>query len=167
MRGKRAPKRKITPDSKYGNVLVAKFINRIMRDGKKTTAEKVVYDAFAFIDAQLKAKKISPEFVIDIKNSLQLFEQAIKTIAPVLEVKGRRIGGANYQVPMPVRGDRKYYLAFSWLLEAANKRKGKPMSEKLALELIDVISGTGETLKTKDNVHRMAEANRAFAHFAR
>lgn len=165
MRGKQAPKRKITPDVKYNNVLVAKFINRVMIHGKKSTAEKIVYETFDIIDDKIKNKKI--EGMKDGVTSLDVFDQAVKNITPSVEVKGRRIGGANYQVPIPVRGDRRFYLAFSWMLEAARNRKGTAMSNRLASEIIDIYNNTGTAIKKKEDVQRMAEANRAFAHFAR
>ena len=165
MRGKQAPKRKIAPDVKYNNIVVAKFINRIMLHGKKSIAEKIVYDAFDIIADQIKNKKI--EGMKEGVTVLDFFDQAVKNITPSVEVKGRRIGGANYQVPTPVRGDRRYYLAFLWILESARKRKGRSMAEKLAYELIDIYNNTGTAIKKKEDVQRMAEANRAFAHFAR
>lgn len=165
MRGKQATKRKIDPDPKYNNLLVAKLINRVMEKGKKFQARKIVYQALEIIDQKIKNNEI--ENLGDIKNSVELFDQAIKNIAPVVEVKGRRIGGANYQIPIQVRGDRRYFLAFSWLLTSAKSRKGKPISEKLALEIIEAFNNTGESIRVKDNIQRMAEANRAFAHFAR
>lgn len=155
MRGKKAPKRKIQPDYKYNNVQIAKFINYLMKDGKKTVAQKVVYTCFDIIKEKTK------------KNPIEIFDKAMKNISPVLEVKSRRIGGANYQVPMQVRSDRRFVLASRWLLEAANGRKGKPMSEKLADELMDAANLQGEAVRKKQNVQKMAEANRAFAHYAR
>lgn len=155
MRGKPAPKRKIKADYRYHNLEVAKFINYIMTRGKKTVAQKVVYDALDIISQKTK------------KNPLEVFNLAVKNVSPVLEVKGRRVGGANYQIPMPVRGDRKLSLAFRWLIAAAKARKGKPMREKLASELIDASNKEGAAIKKREDVHKMAEANKAFAHFAR
>jgi len=155
MRGKRAPKRKIKPDIKYNNVNVAKFINYIMKKGKKSVAEKILYSSFEIIQEKTK------------KDPLEVFEQAIKNVTPILEVKGRRVGGANYQVPVPVKGTRKFQLASRWILEAARSRKGIPMREKLALELIDAYNNEGNAIKKKQDVQRMAEANKAFSHFAR
>ncbi len=155
MRGKRAPKRKIKPDIKYNNVNVAKFINYIMKKGKKSVAEKILYSSFEIIQEKTK------------KDPLEIFEQAIKNVTPILEVKGRRVGGANYQVPVPVKGTRKFQLASRWILEAARSRKGIPMREKLALELIDAYNNEGNAIKKKQDVQRMAEANKAFSHFAR
>ena len=154
MRGKQAPKRKIAPDPKFNSVKIAKFINYIMRRGKKTTAQKVVYGAFEIISDRIKGDPI------------QIFEKAIKNISPNLEVKSRRIGGANYQIPKVVSSDRKLVLAYRWLINAAKSRKGKPMSEKLADEIMSAAKGEGEAVKKREDTHRMAEANRAFAHFA-
>jgi len=155
MRHKKAPKRKIQPDSKYQSLVVGKFINHVMRDGKKSTAQTVVYDCFDIIKEKTK------------KDPEEVFETALKNVTPALEVKSRRVGGANYQIPIPVRGDRKNTLAFRWIIDAARSRKGKPMREKLANELMDAAQGEGAAMKKKNDVHRMAEANKAFAHFAR
>ncbi|MFH0951697.1 MAG: 30S ribosomal protein S7 [Patescibacteria group bacterium] len=154
MRSKQAPKRKIPPDPKYHSLLVQKFINQVMLSGKKSIAQKIVYQAFE--KASEKSKK----------EPLAGFEEAIKNISPILEVKSRRIGGANYQVPVEVRGERKTTLAFRWLIEVAKKKKGKPMAEKLAEEIVAAQKKEGEAIKKREDVHRMAEANRAFAHFA-
>lgn len=155
MRGKQAPKRQLIPDPKFGNALVAKLVNTIMLDGKKTVAQAVVYDAFDLIQERTK------------QDPLEIFDRALKNVMPLLEVKSKRVGGANYQVPMPVRGDRRYILAFRWLITAARAKKGKPMSEKLAAEIIAASNEEGDAVKKKQDVQRMAEANRAFAHFAR
>ncbi|PJE76646.1 30S ribosomal protein S7 [Candidatus Uhrbacteria bacterium CG10_big_fil_rev_8_21_14_0_10_48_16] len=155
MRGKQAPKRELTPDPKYANVYVTKLINYIMQDGKKSTAQKVVYDAFTLI-----AEKTQ-------ENPLEVFERAMKNVMPSLEVKSRRVGGANYQVPMSVRGDRRYVLAYRWVITAARAKKGRPMAVKLSDELIAAANSEGDAIKKKQDVQRMAEANRAFAHFAR
>ena len=155
MRGKQAPRRPITPDPKYGNTLVSKFTNYCMKSGKKNVAEKIVYGAFNLIEDKTK------------QPPLPVFEEAIKNVMPLIEVRGRRIGGANYQIPIPVRGDRKYSLAFRWILNAARTKKGRPMHEKLAAELMAAANREGDTVKKKNDVHKMAEANRAFAHFAR
>ncbi len=154
MRGKKAPKRKVAPDPKFGNLLVAKFINLVMSRGKKTTAQRVVYQSFEEIVKKTK------------KEPLEIFEAAIKNVSPTVEVKSRRIGGANYQVPIEVRGGRKNALAMRWIIGVARKRKGKPMSVKLAQEFIEAADKQGDAMKKKEDVHRMAEANRAFAHFA-
>jgi small subunit ribosomal protein S7 len=153
MRHKRAPKREILPDSKYNRVDVAKFINYIMRRGKKSLAEKIVYKAFEEVNR------------ITNEDPLKIFDEAIKNISPLLEVKSRRIGGANYQIPVPVPPHRRFILASRWIIEAAKNRKGKPMFEKLAEELIAASKGEGAAFKKKQDVHRMAEANKAFAHF--
>lgn len=155
MRGKRAGTRDIAPDNKYGSVLIAKLINYVMKDGKKSTATRVVYDAFAIIEEETK------------KTAVEVFDEALKNIMPAVEVKSKRVGGANYQVPMPVRGERKYALAYRWVLLAARGKKGRPMCEKLAEELMLAAKGEGEAVKKRAEVQRMAEANRAFAHFAR
>lgn len=155
MRGKKAKKRQILPDPKYGNVYIAKFINYIMLDGKKSTAQKVVYDAFDIVGEKTK------------QNPVDIFDQAIKNIMPSLEVKSKRVGGANYQIPMPVRGERRYVLAFRWLIASARSKKGRPMAEKIAAEFIAAANNEGDAMKKKQDVQKMAEANRAFAHFAR
>lgn len=154
MRGKQAPKRKIAPDPEYNNTAVTKFINYIMLHGKKGTAQKIVYGAFDIIKEKTK------------KEPLDVFNQAVKNVSPVLEVKARRIGGANYQVPIEVRGERRFNLGSRWIIEAAKSRKGKPMQEKLAQELMDAAEKQGDAIKKREDVHRMAEANKAFAHFA-
>jgi len=155
MRGKPAPKRKIEGDAKFNDVNVAKFINYIMKGGKKTVAEKILYGSFEIIK---KDTKQDPRHV---------FNKAIKRIAPLVEVRGKRVGGANYQVPFQVRGERRFNLACRWMLEAANARKGKPMAEKLAAEILDASKGEGAAAKKREMVHKMAEANKAFAHFSR
>ena len=155
MRGKQAIKRDIAPDAKYGSVLLAKFINYVMQDGKKSVAQSIVYGAFDIIAAKEK------------KNALQVFEEAVKTVQPQLEVRSRRVGGANYQVPLPVRGERQNSLAFRWIIGAARAKKGQPMAAKLATVLVETSQGIGDAIKKYDDVMRMAEANKAFAHFAR
>lgn len=155
MRGKKAPKRKIKPDVKYNNLNVAKFINTIMKKGKKSIAQKIIYDSFDLISEKTK------------KNSLEVFTQAIKNVAPLLEVRSRRVGGANYQIPVPVKGDRKLMLAYRWIVEAARSRKGAAMSQKLADEIVNAYNREGTAIKKRETVHKMAEANRAFAHFGR
>lgn len=154
-RGKQTPKRYILPDPLFQNDLLAKFINFLMERGKKTLAQSIVYGAFDII----KKKKN--------ENPLTVFEQAIDKLRPQVEVRSRRVGGANYQVPMPVAGYRQNALAFRWLITAAKSRKGKSMKEKLAEELMDILEGVGAAMKKKEDVNRMAEANKAFAHFAR
>jgi small subunit ribosomal protein S7 len=148
--------RKLNPDRKYNSVLVQRLINKVMLDGKKQVAERAVYDAMA-----MAAKKVKND------DPLAVFEKAIKNVYPSLEVKSRRVGGANYQIPFPVQGNRQQHLAYMWFVQAARARKGMPMSERLASEMIDAINQTGAAYKKKEDTHRMAEANRAFAHFAR
>jgi len=155
MRGKRAPVREIAPDPKYNNFLVAKFVNAIMKHGKKSVAQKIIYGAFDFIEKKAK------------KDPLQVFEEAMRNVGPTLETRSRRVGGANYQVPMPVRTERRVALTFRWILDAARKVKGMPMAEKLANELLSASQNQGDAIKKKMDVQRMAEANKAFAHFAR
>jgi len=155
MRGKRALKRKILPDPKYKSEKIAKFINYVMRKGKKTLAQKIVYQAFDLIRERAK------------EDPLKIFERAINNAGPVVELKSRRIGGANYQIPFPVNDERHFTLACRWIIEAAKSRKGRPMVEKLAEEIILAADGQGAAIKKKEDVHRMAEANRAFAYFAR
>ncbi|MBI2607798.1 MAG: 30S ribosomal protein S7 [Candidatus Doudnabacteria bacterium] len=146
---------KVNADYKYNNIKVAKFINYIMERGKKTVAARIVYDAFDIIADKLKS---DPQAV---------FEQAVKNVSPILEVKGRRIGGANYQVPIEVMEPRKTTLAMRWIIEAAANKKGKRMAERLAEELMEAHNKLGVAIKKREDVHRMAEANKAFAHFAR
>ncbi|MEN9557711.1 MAG: hypothetical protein RL141_80 [Candidatus Parcubacteria bacterium] len=155
MRGKQAPHRKIGTDPKYLNMGVAKFINYVMQDGKKATAQKIVYGAFEVIKEKTK------------KDPLEVFETAVKNVSPLLEVKSRRVGGANYQIPLQVRAERRMQLAYRWLLTAARLKKGRPMMDRLADELLLAAESQGEAFKKKQDVQRMAEANRAFAHFAR
>ncbi|PIQ80025.1 MAG: 30S ribosomal protein S7, partial [Parcubacteria group bacterium CG11_big_fil_rev_8_21_14_0_20_41_14] len=152
MRGKQAPKRAIAPDPKFNSTSIAKLINYIMDRGKKTTAQGIVYDCFDILAEKTK------------QDPLSVYERAIKNISPQLEVRSRRVGGANYQIPIEVRGERKYTLACRWLLAAARARKGKKMSGKLADELLAATNGEGAAMKKKEDMVRMAEANRAFAH---
>jgi small subunit ribosomal protein S7 len=146
-------KRETKPDTKYNNVLVAKFITKLMKAGKKSLAARILYDSLDIIEDSMK------------KNPLEVFEQAVNNAAPVLEVKPRRVGGATYQIPMEVPSDRRISLAMRWLVQSAQSRPGKSMAEKLANELMDAAQGTGATIKKKDDTHRMAEANKAFAHY--
>ena len=155
MRGKAAPRRKILPDPKYASPVVAKLINYVMEKGKKSKAQKVVYEAFTQVEEKAK------------KPAMDVFNEALKNITPVLEVRSRRVGGANYQIPIQVRADRRTQLAFRWLLTAARAKKGKPMAVKLAGEILAASENLGDAVKKKQDVQRMAEANRAFAHFAR
>ncbi|MFH1714069.1 MAG: 30S ribosomal protein S7 [Candidatus Nealsonbacteria bacterium] len=153
-RGKKIEKREISPDFVYNSVIVSKFINQIMERGKKIAAKKIVYGALDIIKEKTK------------KDPLESFEKAVENAAPLLEVKSKRVGGATYQVPREVRGDRRTTLAMRWIISAAKSKKGKPMREKLAEELILSLNNEGSAVKKKEDTHRMAEANRAFAHFA-
>ncbi|MFH1404722.1 MAG: 30S ribosomal protein S7 [Patescibacteria group bacterium] len=155
MRGKKAPRRKLVPDSKFGDVYIAKFINYVMEDGKKATAQRVVYEALDIISEKTK------------QDALEIFDLAVKNVMPSMEVKSKRVGGANYQIPMPVRGERRYVLAYRWILGAARAKKGKPIAEKIANEILSASQNEGDAIKKKQDVQKMAEANRAFAHFAR
>jgi small subunit ribosomal protein S7 len=150
-----ASSQQLKPDAKYNNKLVSKFMNCLMWDGKKSTAQRVFYDAMDIISKNVK----------DVE-ALEVFEKAINNVKPLLEVRSKRIGGASYQVPMQVSAKRQQSLAFRWILLAARGKKGKPMCERLASELIDAYNEHGTAMTTRENVHRMAEANKAFAHFA-
>jgi small subunit ribosomal protein S7 len=145
----------LKPDPAYNNKLVSKFINSLMRDGKKSVAQRAFYDAMDIISK--KVKDVGP---------LDVFETAVNNVKPLLEVRSRRIGGASYQVPMQVSARRQQSLAFRWILQSARAKKGKPIAERLAFELIDAYNGQGGAMTTRENIHRMAEANKAFAHFA-
>lgn len=147
------PKRDVLPDPIYGSKVVTKLVNQMMLDGKRGVAEKIIYDAFAVI--QEKAGK-SP---------LEVFDAAMKNVMPVLEVKARRVGGANYQVPVEVRADRRQTLGIRWLVLFTRKRSGRSMAEKLAAEIMDAANNTGATVKKREDTHKMAEANKAFAHY--
>ncbi len=149
----RAIKREIPPDAKYQSVTVATLINKIMKKGQKRTAERIVYGAMQSLEQQAA------------KDPVSTLEQAIKNATPLLEVKPRRVGGATYQVPIEVRPDRGLFLAMQWLLKSSRARKGKSMTERLAAELIDALQGQGATVKKREDTHKMAEANRAFAHY--
>jgi small subunit ribosomal protein S7 len=153
MRKRRAEKRFIKPDPKYNDVLVAKFINYIMWDGKKSVTRKVVYDSFDLIEKKTK------------QNPLDVMKKAISNVQPLVEVRSRRVGGATYQVPMEVRPERRIALAFRWIRTYSRDRKDKSMAGKLAAELIAASNGEGSSVKKKEDTHRMAEANKAFAHF--
>ena len=147
------PKRETMPDAKYGDISVSRFINAIMRMGKKSVAERITYGAFDIIE-----KKGADQ-------ALKVFKQALANVRPVVEVKSRRVGGATYQVPVEVGPDRRLTLSMRWLLAAARARPGKSMAEKLAGELIDAANNSGAAIKKREETHRMAEANRAFAHY--
>jgi small subunit ribosomal protein S7 len=152
-RRNRPPRRDVQPDVKYNSELVARFANNLMRHGKKSKSFRIMYDAFDIIEARSK------------KPPLDVFEQAVKNATPLLEVRPRRVGGATYQIPMEVRPERRLSLAIRWLLQSARQRPGKSMAEKLASELMDAAAGQGSSIKKRDDTHRMAEANRAFAHY--
>ena len=149
----RVTKRTITPDPKYNDQIVAKFVNCIMRRGKKSLAESIFYDSLDIINKSTK------------KDSLEVFKQALDNVKPVLEVKSKRIGGATYQVPVEVSSDRRTSLAMRWIINYAKARNGRSMGEKLAQEIIDASKGEGTSVKKKEDVHKMAEANKAFAHY--
>jgi small subunit ribosomal protein S7 len=153
MRRSKPTKRVIPGDVRYNSVLVTGFVNRMMRRGKRSTGTRVVYGAFDLITARAK------------RDPLEVFEQAVKNASPMLEVKPRRVGGATYQVPVEVGTERRTALAMRWLLAAARSRGGKSMSEKLAGELLDAANNTGSAIKRREETHKMAEANRAFAHY--
>ena len=153
MRRNKAVQRPVVPDPRFNSAVVSKFVNNVMKNGKKSVAEKIVYGAFE------EAEQRSGTQGIDI------FEQAVRNVTPVIEVRPRRVGGATYQVPIDIRGERRQALALRWLLQAARSRSGRSMVERLALELIDASNNTGNAVRRKDEVHRMAEANRAFVHY--
>ncbi len=148
-----AEKREIIPDAKFHNTTVARLITKLMQCGKKRTAEKIVYGALELLEKQVA------------KDPVAALEQAVRNATPLLQVKPRRVGGATYQVPVEVQPDRGLFLALSWLVKSARARKGKPMKVKLAEELADAFQGQGTTIKKREDTHRMAEANRAFAHY--
>jgi small subunit ribosomal protein S7 len=153
MRRSKPEKRKISGDVKHNSLIVQGFINRLMKKGKKSVATRIMYDSFDLIEARAK------------RDALEVFEQAIKNTSPMLEVKPRRVGGATYQVPIEVSPARRLALAMRWLLAAARARPGKSMAEKLASELMDASNNSGAAIKRREETHRMAEANRAFAHY--
>jgi small subunit ribosomal protein S7 len=149
----RPPKRPVQPDARYNNVNVAKMVSQIMRGGKKSTAQRIMYDSLDLI-----AERTG-------RNPVEVFEQAINNVTPTLEVKPRRVGGSTYQVPVEVPPHRRLSLAFRWILTAARARHGRNMADRLAAELMEAAEGQGAAVKKKDDTHRMAEANRAFAHY--
>ena len=153
MRKKRSSKRLLTPDPKHNDVLVARFINNVLKQGKKHTAQSIMYDALDIIATKTD------------KSPLDVFRKAVDNASPLTEVRARRVGGATYQVPTEVRHERRTALAIRWLISNANERSDKSMSQKLAAELLAASNGEGGAIKKKDDVHRMAEANKAFAHF--
>lgn len=148
--------RRLNPDRKYQSVLVQRLINKSMLNGKKMLAERQVYTAL-----EVAAKKLKSE------DPLEVFETALKNVSPNFEVKSRRVGGANYQIPFPIQGHRQHHYAFTWLVASARSRKGMPFEQRLAAEIVDAYSQAGAAFKKKEDTHKMAEANRAFAHFAR
>lgn len=152
-RRREVPKRPVTPDPKFGSETVTKFINVVMRQGKKSAAEKIIYGALDVIAERGK------------KAPLDLFNQAIDNVRPLVEVKSRRVGGATYQVPVEISFERQESLALRWIVDAATSRKGTPMREALAAEIIDAYNNTGSVVKKKEDTHKMAEANKAFAHY--
>ncbi len=155
MRRKLKAKPKINPDFVYDSEKITKFINYCMERGKKNTARKVVYDSFELIKEKTKNQ-----------NPLEIFELALKNTGPTMEVRSRRVGGANYQIPREVRPERRQFLSMKWIIDAARTKKGKPMAEKLAEEIIAASNNEGEAIRKRENMHKMAEANKAFAHFA-
>jgi len=152
-RRNRPPKRPVEPDKKFNNVHISMFVNRMMRGGKKSTAQRIMYNALDLMEERGN------------RDPVELFEQALRNVAPAVEVKPKRVGGSTYQVPMEVPHDRSISLAMRWLLEFSRSRGGRNMEEKLAAELLDAANGQGNAMRRKDETHRMAEANRAFAHF--
>lgn len=154
MRRARAKRRRITPDPVFNSVIVGKFVNVVMKGGKKSIAQKIVYRSLDIIKAKAK------------RDPLEVFEKAVQNVGPLLEVKGQRIGGANYQIPHEVRGYRRQALAFRWIIAAAESRKGHSMEEKLSAEIMDAAQKEGGAIRKRDMVHKMADANKAFAHFA-
>ncbi|MEK7646168.1 MAG: 30S ribosomal protein S7 [Patescibacteria group bacterium] len=155
MRRKLNIKRTLNPDAAYESLKISKFINYVMESGKKNTARTAVYDCMNVIKEKAK-----------VENPIEVFEAALKNTSPQMEVRSRRVGGANYQVPREVRPERKQSLSMKWIVEAARSKKGKPIAEKLADEIIAASKNEGEAVKKRENVHKMAEANKAFAHFA-
>jgi small subunit ribosomal protein S7 len=149
----RAEKREIIPDPKYGDVVVTKFMNSVMHQGKKSVAEQIVYGAFDIIESKAKS------------DPLDIFKQALENVAPAIEVRSRRVGGATYQVPVEVRNERRQALAIRWLITAARARSDKTMVERLSSELLDASNNRGNAVKKREDTHRMAEANRAFSHY--
>ena len=150
------------PDPKFSSVKYAKFINYLMERGKKTTSQKIFYAALDIVEEKMKANKDA-----EVTDARQVFDIALKNVSPIMEIKGRRIGGSNYQVPMEVQEPRRTALGMKWLIAAARARKGAPMATKLAQEVIDAYGKLGNAVKKREDTHRMAEANKAFAHFAR
>jgi small subunit ribosomal protein S7 len=148
-----AEKREVIPDPKYGDIVVTKFMNSVMYDGKKSTAERIVYGAFDIIEGRSR------------QSPLEVFKQALENVAPAIEVRSRRVGGATYQVPVEVRMERRQALAIRWLITAARARNDKTMVDRLSAELLDASNNRGNAVKKREDTHRMAEANRAFSHY--
>lgn len=153
MRKKRAYKRPVEPDLRYSDYTVSKFMNYVMLDGKKNTARRIIYDAFGIIEEKTS------------ENPLEIFQKAVSNVAPVLEVRSRRVGGATYQVPVEVREERRIALALRWLKQYSSSRRDKTMAQRVAAELMAAAKGEGSSVKKREDTHRMAEANKAFAHF--
>jgi small subunit ribosomal protein S7 len=153
MRKKRAPKRYVQPDPKFGDIMVTQFVNRIMYEGKKSTAYAVFYGALDLVEERTK------------EPGMEVWKKAIQNVGPSVEVKSRRIGGANFQIPTEVRGERRASVAMKWLIQYSRARNGKSMADKLASEIIAASKGEGSAFKKKEDTHKMAEANKAFAHF--
>jgi small subunit ribosomal protein S7 len=149
----RAEKREVNPDAKFGDLVVTKFMNSLMNDGKKSAAESIVYGAFDIVEAKVK------------QNPVEVFHTAIENIRPSVEVRSRRVGGATYQVPVEVRAERQQALAIRWLIDSARKRGENTMRERLSGELMDALNGRGQAVKKREDTHRMADANRAFSHY--
>lgn len=152
-RRKRAEVRQVTPDARYNNIELSQFINKVMLNGKKTVAQHIVYSALGKVEEEAR------------RPAIEVFEQALKNATPMVEVKSRRVGGATYQVPTEVRPERRLALAMRWIIGAARERQGRPMAEKLAQELLEASRGQGTAVKRREDLYRMAEANRAFAHY--
>ncbi len=152
-RRRRAERRRVTPDPKYHNVELAQFINKVMLNGKKTVAQKIVYDALDLASAEVR------------RSQTDVFEQAIRNTTPMVEVRSRRVGGATYQVPTEVRPERRLALSMRWIIQAARARRGRPMAERLSIELAEAARGQGSAVRRREELYRMAEANRAFAHY--
>jgi small subunit ribosomal protein S7 len=153
MRKKKAPKRYVQPDPKFGEVMITQFVNRLMYQGKKSVAYGAFYDALTLVEDRTK------------ENGLDIWKKAIQNVGPSVEVKTRRIGGANFQIPTEVRGERKVSVAMKWLIQYSRERNGKSMADKLATEIVAASKGEGGAFKKKEDTHKMAEANKAFAHF--
>ena len=149
----RAEKRDVIPDAKFGDIILTKFMNSLMKDGKKSTAESIVYGAFEIVEAKVK------------QDPIEVFHTALDNIRPAVEVRSRRVGGATYQVPVEVRAERQQALAIRWLIESARKRGENTMRERLSGELMDALNGRGQAVKKREDTHRMADANRAFSHY--